>query len=245
MSKQTDVSIVIPWRGSDPHRLANLDRVIEWLTPLGLPIVLASDKREDGQPFCRSAAYNHGMELSPSEVFVWHEADVLVPHEQLLAATERSRTGLGLVVPFIEYRYMSEVTSSLILQGAKPDQFYPEWVMPHGRSIGAVGVCSAETMRWVGQWDETLEGHGFDDNAMFHAFLTATSVSWVDGPATHLWHRMAYAPWERNTEASDAANFSPEEVEATKRNKARVHLYQHATTPAEVRALTGKPWPND
>lgn len=239
-----DVSIIIPWRDNgDANRQANLARVLDHLTQTELPIVLASDRREDGQPFNRSAAYNYGISLAPSNVYIFHEADMLINLYHLGKAIGEAETGLGLVVPFTEYRYMSEEDSRQIIAGSEPTEFEPEWVMGNGRSIGAVNVVSAESMRWVGQWDEQLSGHGFDDNAMHRAFEVACGPTrYVDGPGVHLWHPMAYAPWERGTDAARPENFTAEDVEATWENKKRLRLYQRATTPEQIRELTGAPW---
>lgn len=239
-----DVSVVIAWRDSgNANRQANLAAVLDHLTQTGLPIVLADDGKTEG-PFNRSAAYNHGMRLAPAEVFVFHEADMLVPFPQLEAAVELAREGLGLVVPFDQYRYLSEDESRLVLSGQiHPWEAEPEWTMDNGTSIGAVNVVSAESMRWVGQWDETLEGHGYDDNVMHRAFEVACGPTrFVHGPGHHLWHPMAFAPWERNTEAAQAKNFTPAEVDATMRNRIRLREYQAATTPEQIRELTGAPW---
>lgn len=239
-----DVSIIIPFRGEDPHRQANLTRVLDHLAATGLPLVLGSDGRQNGHPFNRSAAYNDGMAKSPSEVYVFHEADMLIPLDQLARAIDLAREGLGLVVPFTEYHYLPQEGSRLVLSGtAEPEDVAPEWIMGNGRSIGAVNVCSSETMRWVGCWDETLSGHGFDDNAMYHAFETACGETrYAAGPGRHLWHPMAYAPWERGTEASDPTNFSAAELAATEHNRTRLVSYRRATTPEQVRMLTAGGW---
>lgn len=234
-----DVSIIIPFRGSDPHRQANLIKVLDWLTPLALPMILASDSREDGQPFNRSAAFNEGMRLSPSEVYVFNEADMLVPHWQILAGVEDARDELGLVVPFSTYRYMSEDDSRQIIAGADPAGFGPEWIMDGGKSIGAVNILSAASVDLAGGFDETLEGHGYDDNCVHSAFETACAPTrYVIGDAYHLWHKMAYAPWERRTEAANPENFSDAEVRATTRNRLRYDMYRRARSAEDVRVLT-------
>lgn len=237
-------AIVIAWRDSgNANRQANLTAVLDWLAPLGWPLILASDGRESG-PFNRSAAYNEGVRIArrdgaDPDVFVWHEADVLCPLDQLDDAVALAEKQMGLMVPFTHYRYMGEESSRLILSGARPETMFPQWVMDNGRSMGALGVCSAESLAAIGRWDETLSGHGFDDNAMFEAFRTACGPStFVDGDLTHLYHPMAYAPWEKGTPASDPDNFSPEEVKATFYNRARWDAYKRATTAEQVRALT-------
>lgn len=235
-----NVACVIPWRSSgDPDRRANLDAVVAHLTgwAQGRPVVLSSDGREAGQPFNRSAAYNAGMALALAEVYVFNEADMLVPYEQLDAAVRVAAASPGLVIPFDAYHYLSREDSTQVLAGAHPMSFDPLWTM---KSIGPVNVVSAESMRMVGQWDETLSGHGYDDNCMERAFRIACNspTHHIAGPAWHLYHDMAYAPWERGTPASNPANFSPEEVRATEWNRNRLRQYQKCAHPHAVRLLT-------
>lgn len=236
-----DVSVIVPWRDSgDPHRQANLTCVLDHLAETGWPLILADDRRTDG-PFNRSAAYNHGMELSPSNVYVFHEADMLVPLDQLALAIDEAHTYQGLIVPFMNYRYMGPEASRLILSGVKPETLFPDRIMEGGTAVGAVGVVSAETMQAIGRWDEKFSGHGFDDRAMHRAFeVAAGPTRFVGDSATHLWHHPAYSPWERasKTEASKAGNYSYAEVEATVRNRARLRSYRAASRPEHIRALT-------
>src|SRR3982751_3215048 len=119
-----DVSIVIPWRDSgNANRQANLTAVLDHLAPLGLPLILASDGRENGHPFNRSAAYNEGRRLSPSEVYVWHEADMMCPHNQLADAIDYAARDLGVVIPFTTYAYLSQEDSRLVIGGRNPAHF--------------------------------------------------------------------------------------------------------------------------
>lgn len=233
----TDVAVVIAWRDNgDAVRQANLARVLDHLCEWNpdYPIQLSDDGRESG-PFNRSAAYNRGMAKTPADVYVFHEADMLVPFDQLDQAVQVAATSPGLVVPFGQYYYLSAEDSRRLLT----ETFTPEplWTM---QSIGPVNVLSAESMRLVGQWDETLSGHGYDDNCMERAFRVAcqSPTHHVGGPAWHLWHEMAYAPWERGTPASDPENFSEAEVAATEWNRNRLKKYQRAVHPHEVRTLT-------
>lgn len=238
-----DVSILIPWRDSgDVNRQANLAKVLDHLCDTGLPVYLCPDGKESG-PFNRSAAYNFGVKNFPSEVYVFHEADMLVPLEQLDEAVKQAYLGLGLVIPFRRYRYLSEDVSRAVIAGFPAHQCFSEWDMDHGTAVGAVGVASDETIKWVGGWDEKFQGHGYDDRAMHRAFEVACGPTrYVEGDGHHLWHPMAYAPWETDTDASHPHNFTYAEVEATVKNRARAKKYQQATSPEQIRELTGGTW---
>lgn len=221
------VVVIIPWRDrGDVDRRANLDTVTAHLTSAGFDWFTAGDD-QDG-PFNRSAAYNHGREEHPADVYVWHEADMLVPPEQLHRGIAQALESPGLVVPFTHYQYLGKHVTRMVRDaGYAPSTFRPEWVMPDGKSIGAVGITSEATMAAVGRWDDTFSGWGYDDNAMFHAFGVCASTSWIEGPAWHLYHEPGWTP------SSEA------DAEATRANAARLEVYRRASTPEQIRALTG------
>src|SRR5512139_2601403 len=109
MEGQPYVAIVIPWRDKgDAARADNFDIVYSYLRDLALgPVIVAGDGRSGMAPFNRSAAYNHGASSLDADVYVFIEADLLVPADQLFAAVRQASELPGLVVPFSEYRYLS------------------------------------------------------------------------------------------------------------------------------------------
>lgn len=234
----TAVEIIVPWRDKgDARRAANRDRVLKHLHDLDIaPVRVVSDGRTGSAPFNRSAAYQAAIEQHPADVWIFHEADMLIARRQLVDAVALAADTRGLVVPFTTYAYLSADDSRQVIDGEPPATFEPEWAMTDGRSIGAVGVVSAATMALVGQWDTTLEGHGYDDNAMFEAFRTAAGApAWITGTGWHLWHPPAYSPWA----GDEARDHDPAEVAATRNNQARLRKYRQATTPEQIRHLTG------
>lgn len=239
-SDQADltVSIVVPWRDKgDEHRRKNFDHVIDYLRGLNLgTVVIAPDGRSGNEPFNRSAAFNRGRADHPADVYIWHEADMLIPADQLRAGIARAAGQAGLVVPFTRYHYLSPEDTDRVRGGEPVTSCVPEWVMPDGKSIGAVGITSEATMQMVGQWDETFHGWGFDDNAMFRAFAVCAGTAWIDGPAWHCYHTPGWSPEVWATKHSRQV---PEaERLATEANRQRLGLYEKARTPEDVRRLT-------
>lgn len=226
--------VVIPFRDrGDPLRRANLERVLDhWNDVHEVSPLVVSDGREGDAQFCRSAAYNRAAELLDTRVFVFAEADMLIPPLQLDEAVARACAQRGLVVPFDQYRYLSAQDSRKVREGAHPHLFEPERVIDHGRSIGAINVVSRATLDSVGRWDESFEGSWFDDNAMKIAFdICAGPTRTVVGPAYHLYHLPGWT----------GDHLTPADRQATARNRARYDLYQQATTPEQIRSLTAKP----
>lgn len=216
--------VIIPFRdrGTDPTRVANLTRVVWTWQSYGFAPMTIGDGRIRPAQFNRSAAYNRGMAhcWDSSDVFVFAESDMLIPVDLINAAVHRAFDSPGLVVPFTEYRALSQKDSCDVRGGADPARFIPERIMPNGQSIGAINVVSRKTMEKVGQWDEQFEGSWYDDNAMKIAFeVLAGKTRWVDGTAYHLWHLPGHA----------GSHLSAEDREATRRNRARLQQYRQAS----------------
>ena len=203
---------------------------------LGLVVVM-NDGRYQG-PFNRSAAYNRGIRAHPdAAIYVFHEADMLIPGEQLQQAIDAASTP-GLVVPFTNYRYLDVAATEKVQIGADPAEFECEDVMGHGRSNGAVNVMSAETMQAVGQWDEKFEGWGWDDRSMAYAFEVTTGheTRYIEGPGFHMHHEPGWVAGGKFYGGS--VLISKTEQDATARNRARYLRYLSARTVNSVQALT-------
>lgn len=222
-------TVCIPFRdrGRDPLRQANLDRVLDWWSTAPWSVHVVDDGRTGDEQFNRHAAYNRAAAQIDADVFVYTEADMLIPFEQIAEAVDLAAKEPGLVVPFTQYRYLSELDSMLVRKGAEPHWFEPESTVDNGRSIGAVNVVSRETLDLVGGYTERTEGNWYDDRIMHHAFdVCAGLTRWVDGPAHHLYHLPG---WRGD-------HLTAEDKAATKRNRA---LWRHVRTlrrPEQVRA---------
>lgn len=233
---------IVPWRDrGDPARKRNLEAVAAHLDRSRLGRVwISGDGGVGPAPFNRSRAYNRGVAACPAaEVYVFCEADLLVPAAQLRAGIKLAVQQPGLVIPFSEYRYLSEKSTVAVCSGlTDPFTCTPQRVMADGRSVGACNIVSASTMLAVGSWDEQFCGWGYDDRAMEHAFgvVTGHSTRFVAGPAAHLWHRPGWAVGGRF--AGGAHRLTKAEQTATHLNENRWRRYQRATTVNAIRALT-------
>lgn len=235
-----NVAVVVPWRDKgDPWRQANLAAVLYHLHHADIGMVeVFSDGREGAAPFNRSAAYNRGVQDSDNpDVFIFHEADMIIPPTQLRAAIHLAATSSGMIVPFDTYHYLTPEDTVRVRAGTDPRYCTPEMVMANGTSNGACNVVSAATMQAVGQWDETFEGWGFDDRAMAVAFekATGTNTRYIPGPGVHLWHKPG---WSQAWGFHGGTDVSAAEHAATKANQSRYNIYRKARTPAQVRELT-------
>ena len=236
----TKAVVVIPFRDKgDTARKANLARVLTHLDSItDAGVIVVTDGFPDG-PFNRSAAYNRGMALAPADtdVFVFHEADMLIGHAALYDAIAEAQHQPGMVVPFSEYRYLSLEDTIKVRDGEDPRNCTAEHVMADCRSNGAVNVLSRTSLQMVGCWDETFSGWGFDDRAMARAFEVATGspTRYITANAYHLWHTPG---WSVESRFKGGANIPPHEHAATIANESRYRRYKKARSPAQIRALT-------
>lgn len=202
------IAVVIPWRdrGLDPRRAANLQIVVEWWWAHGLTPFLQSDGLSDDAPFNRHRAYNAAVSRNPDvDMFVFTEADMLLPADQIAAAVTAAENKVGLVVPFTEYRYLSDQTTCEFrdfwhdagtdvlaewISNENTFKIEPESTMDNGKSIGAVNVVSRETLDIAGGFTEATSGNWYDDRITEEgfAFLTNTRTRYISGPAVHMYH---------------------------------------------------------
>lgn len=205
--------IIIPFRdrGIDPRRGANLEVVMAWWFAHGYSPQVVDDGLSGDAQFNRHRAYNRAVERFPeTDVFVFTEADMLIHPEQIRLAVRLATRKPGLVVPFTQYRYLSDSMTEVVRDAYRdnaissvadwwslpvhdPRSIFtvtPESTMDDGKSIGAVNVLSRETLDVTGGFTEITRGNWYDDNIIEEgfAFLTGSKTQWVPGPAVHLYH---------------------------------------------------------
>jgi hypothetical protein len=230
-----NVKMVIPFRdrGTDPRRAANIEVVLAWWWAHGFTPTVVDDGLPDTAQFNRHRAYNRAVTTNPeADVFVFTEADMLIHPAQVTHAAQMALSTPGLVVPFTQYRYLSDTMTEILrdnffraprgelaeLWQRQPDDpksifgLRPESIMDNGRSIGAVNVISRETLDITGGFTEATSGNWYDDNITEEgfAYLTGQRTRWVPGPAVHLYH----LPGWKGDHLTDA------DKAATERNKA-------------------------
>lgn len=213
MKVNPKVVVVIPFRdrGLDPRRAANLEVVQAWWFAHGYEPQVVDDGLEGDAPFNRHRAYNRAVSRNPdADIFVFTEADMLIHPDQIKHAVTLADREVGLVVPFSQYRYLSDDMTAhvrsyyqdlypepLVEWWSMPPQtqgsvfgLHPESTMDNCKSIGAVNVVSRDTLRITGGFTEATQGNWYDDNIIEEGFtaLTRRKTRFVPGPAVHLYH---------------------------------------------------------
>lgn len=243
-----NIAVIIPFRdrGIDPRRHANLEVVQAWWFAHGLEAQIVDDGLSGSQQFNRHKAYNLAVSRNPTvDMFVFTEADMLVPPSQVVSAVELAQERPGLVVPFMQYRYLSDSTTEIIREvyndrgvpwsarwwvksPSDPQSIFgltPEYVMDNGRSIGAINVVSRETLDLTGGFTEATSGNWYDDNIIEEAFafLTGQTTRYVTGPAVHLYH----LPGHKGDHLTDA------DRRATEHNKGLLAALRHRVSTGD------------
>lgn len=206
--------VIIPFRlreGADPRRAANLEIVQAWWYTHGFDPKIVSDGLDGDAQFNRHRAYNRAVSGNPdTDCYIFAEADMLIHPEQINLGVRLALRQPGLVVPFTRYHYLSDEKTAYLREvyhdmdtasvaewwGRASDHttsvfmWEPESTMEDGKSIGAVNIVSAETLRITGGFTEATSGNWYDDNITEEgfAFLTGNKTSFVPGPAVHLYH---------------------------------------------------------
>jgi hypothetical protein len=205
LSTQPNVKVLIPFRdrGIDQRRAANLKIVLAWWRAHGLDPLVVDDGLSGNASFNRHRAYNQAVAAHPSaDVFVFTEADMLLTAQQISDAVALASAKPGLVVPFRQYRYLSDETTAHIRdvvtrepqsQWADFDwlmDLEPVETMDNGASIGAVNVISRDALQMTGGFTEATSGNWYDDNIIAEgfAYLTGNKTRYVEGAAVHLYH---------------------------------------------------------
>lgn len=246
-------AVIIPFRlreGADPRRQANLDIVQAWWYAHGFDPQIVSDGLEGDAQFNRHRAYNRAVSRNPeAEVFIFTEADMLIHPSQIRDAVYDAGRRPGLVVPFTQYRYLSDETTAMLRDGyhdkteekmaaywarAATDPFslfglVPESTMDGGRSIGPVNVMSRRTLDITGGFTEATSGNWYDDNITEEgfAFLTGQPTHFIEGPAVHMYH----LPGHKGDHLTD------EDKRATEHNKRVLYAMRRAIRYKDTREV--------
>lgn len=243
------VQVVIPFRdrGKDLRRAANLESVMTWWWAHGFqPLVIDDGLDEDAQ-FNRHLAYNRAVSRNAADVYVFTEADMILPPQQIVEGARMAQDQTGLVVPFLQYRYLSDEMTGYVrhlmstldpkalaefIATGEIFDLTPETTMDNGRSIGAVNIVSRETLDITGGFTEATSGNWYDDNIIEEgfAYLTGRATRFVEGSAVHLYHLPGWKGDHR----------TPEDIAATENNKAILKHLRAAISMkanAEVRSI--------
>ncbi len=192
-----DVDVLIPFRGTCEHRIANADFIEAHLANAlpGCKVTRCDDP--DPDLFNRGRAVNEGVSVTDRDLLVIADGDVWLPPRALRDAIDTLRRTFGLprsyVVPFDKIIWLSEEWSRDVRAGLVPITSRPparhvvlEWGQ---KSVGITNVVRRDQFKAIGGFDPRFRGWGCEDVAWDLAADTLVGPKLrLRAEGRHLWH---------------------------------------------------------
>lgn len=194
------ISILLPWRSNDPHRIAAWEFNRQRWARLGIELCVSDDGRTDG-PFSLARAVNRARRQATGEILAIFGADHIPPDRDRLEWLYAKLTRHPWTAVYASTRIFSPASTARVLRGETPGA---------GMESLFIGMCEgivalrASVWDDVGGMDERFEGWGAEDTA-FKVMLRALHPDAGDGhgEAWALWH-----PDRHGTAELTAANIA-------------------------------------
>lgn len=186
----TDVTVVIPFGGADPHREAALEHVRDfyryefpdWTVRLGYD--------DDTRVFSRARACNNGANDATEGILIINDADTLCPPNCVREAVALATAEPGLVRAYTRYRRLSQSATASVTtykEALAATDAMIEWQQDVAYAHGCA-VTRVECWHKVGGYDPRFEGWGYEDCAAELIFNAHWPDRRVAGDLIHLWH---------------------------------------------------------
>ncbi len=185
MARKYQVSVVVPWHGTCPHR----ERAFAWVKaryaaahPAWEVVVGVG-----GDPWCKAAAVEDGLSRASGDVLVVADADVWC--QGLQAAVDVLGDGAAWVVPHLSVHRFNEAATRQVLDGADPGAVTEFDEDPYHGWVGGGLVVLRREDYWRAPLDHRFRGWGNEDASWGHALeaIVGPHVR-LDRPLCHLWH---------------------------------------------------------
>jgi hypothetical protein len=145
MGLLVDFTVLVPYASTDPQRDAARQFVVEWLAPLGWPIVVADG--DPDRPWSKGAALAATVGSVDTPGLVIHDADVIVEHAALTSCAQAVVAGHAWAQPHRDVYRLSRRATHMVLarQMFGPHHFLAGTALerrPHaGPPGGGIVVC--------------------------------------------------------------------------------------------------------
>lgn len=215
------ISILLPWRSNDPHRVRAWDYNRPRWQALDVQLCMADDGRAEG-PFSLTRAVNRARKLARGSIFAIYGADHIPPDPQRLAWIAERLTVHPWTAVYAGTVILNPQGTERVLAGLDPR------IVAEIRSYKVhmcEGIIAVRADVWddVGGMDENFEGWGAEDVAFKHALRALYPGGRDDGEGDvlALWHHDRHG-----TEELTAANNArcAEYEQAAREGRMREHL---------------------
>lgn len=175
----------IPYSSDKPYREKAFQKVYHYYKQLGFTIFIG----ESEEPFNRSAARNACIpEFLDWDIFVFLDADILVPLEQIEKAILKSHKTQEMVLAY-EDLYLLDKDQTRIFYETNiiPDT----WKKKVENQVSGAFAIPRKLWEKVGGQDERFKTWGGEDRAFYYscaAFTGQKDNKRISGYAYHLWH---------------------------------------------------------
>jgi hypothetical protein len=205
-----DVSFVIGHRGLDrlPHLLATLESIASQADAAVECIVVEQDLEplltgrlptwvrhvhtplpHNDLPYCRSWAFNVGVQHTHSEALVLHDNDMLVPSDYAAHVLRLIRQGYEVINLKRFIFYLTQAHTDGVFRGRRGlTDSAPLTIVQNLEGGGSVAVTRAAYDE-IGGFDEAFVGWGGEDVEFWERAATRRVWPYAFLPLVHLWHR--------------------------------------------------------
>lgn len=185
------VSVLVPWSGNCPHRLAAWQYVRSWYRINFPDWDIVRGHGGDG-PWCKARAVADALAQTDGEILIVADADCVAPEVGL--AVQAVASGAPWAMPHHMVHRLSEKATAAVLSGTHPEAItrqrenYAQ--MPYaGYPGGGVTVISREVYADT-PLDPRFTGWGQEDQSWALALNCLHGTPWRKwrAPLWHLWH---------------------------------------------------------
>lgn len=189
----SDVSVLVPVGGSDPHREIAWRYVQAWYSTHYPDVEIVCGVLPEGSPWCKAKAVARAAAQANGHVFVIADADCFA--SRLHEAVASLDNGYAWAMPHYTVHRLSKAATAQVYRGGDPSTFprTMSWYaqLPYvGIPGGGITVMRRETYADV-PLDPGFIGWGQEDEAWALALRSLHGRGWRptrDAPLWHLWH---------------------------------------------------------
>lgn len=197
--------ILVPFRATVPERQRNLDFVLRWYEPLGLPVFLGDADPE--LPFNRAASRNVAAVMAGLwDTALIADADCVADLKSVRRAFDVARETGHLVLPHDDFWTFTQAGSdrvfvdpSLVRFPFKLSDQKDTRVTGRKMPSGAL-VVTRESFAAIGGYDPVISGWGYEDAVFLKDAELSVGMTRLPGRMFHMWHPLQTGTIEERSE---------------------------------------------